>query len=150
MRAAAVGSPGRGVLRYVLDREYLVGGVRLSPGDVTEALFWEDRPYTLYLWRTRDRGSVYYFNIADSVSLCAEKFVWRDLVIDILVEPGQEPRILDEDELPHDLPSCLQAYIQSATRRLLASYDAVIQEAQFIINGIQQSGQVPPMNTSLQ
>ncbi len=35
---------GFGILRYVIDREYDVHGVKLAPVDETIALFWEDRP----------------------------------------------------------------------------------------------------------
>ena len=32
---------GFGILRYIIDREYDVHGVKLSPGDETIALYWE-------------------------------------------------------------------------------------------------------------
>jgi hypothetical protein len=77
---------GFGVLRYVIDREYDVYGVELAPGDKTIALYWEDRPYTLYIWRRRTaKTPVYYFNIADRISLTPQEFIWRDLVVDILI-----------------------------------------------------------------
>jgi hypothetical protein len=128
--------PGRGVLRYVLEREYSVSGILLFPGDITYALYWPDRPYTLYIWQTRDRGTVYYFNIADSISLTPEMFIWRDLVIDILVADRSHPQVLDEEELPKDLSSGLGAYIRSATSLVLSSYQSVIQESQSVMSDI--------------
>jgi hypothetical protein len=129
-------TPGRGVLRYVIEREYPVSGIRLFPGDITFALYWPDRPYTLYTWQTRVHGTLYYFNIADSISLSPEMFIWRDLVIDILVADRSHPQVLDEEELPQDLSPRLGAYIRSATSLVLSSYQSVIQESQSVISGI--------------
>ncbi len=51
---------GIGILRYVIDREYDVAGFRLAPGDVTLAVYWENRPYTLYVWfRQKERDRAY-------------------------------------------------------------------------------------------
>jgi len=75
---------GFGVLRYVIDREYDVHGVVLAPGDETIALYWEDRPYTLYVWRRQAaQDTVFYFNIADQISLTPQEFIWRDLAVDM-------------------------------------------------------------------
>ncbi len=128
-------NPERGVLRYVLEREYRLAGIRLLPGDVTYALYWPDRPYTLYIWHTTT-GPVYYFNIADSVALTPETFVWRDLVVDILVADRSHPLVLDEEELPHDLPPELGAYIRSATHLVLSSYHTVIRESEDLISAL--------------
>ena len=133
----------RGILRYVLEREYHLAGVRLLPGDETYAFYWPDRPYTLYVWHTRTQGPVYYFNIADSVALTPETFVWRDLVIDILVADRAHPQVLDEAELPQDLPSGLKAYIRSATRLVLSSYNTVIRESEDLISTLPAEGGNP-------
>jgi predicted RNA-binding protein associated with RNAse of E/G family len=129
-------TPRRGVLRYVIDREYTVAGIRLFPGYQTDALYWTDRPYTLYLWHTRSHGRVYYFNIADSVAISPEMFVWRDLVVDILVTGQSSPQILDEDELPSDLAPGLGAYIRSATDLILQTYRTIIEETDGIISSL--------------
>ena len=78
---------GVGILRYVIDRDYDVAGFRLAPGDVTLAVYWEERPYTLYIWlRKKQAGRAYYFNVADSIVLGTDEFIWRDLAVDILVD----------------------------------------------------------------
>ncbi len=126
-------APGRGVLRYVLDREYRVAGIQLFPGDITYALYWTDRPYTLYIWQTRSHGRVYYFNIADSVSLAPDMFTWRDLAVDILIDDKSAPLVLDEDELPEDCSPDLTAYVRAAAHLVLSGYDAVIREAESLL-----------------
>ncbi len=119
-----------GILRYVIDREYDVIGFRLAPGDVTLAVYWVDRPYTLYVWfRKEQRDRAYYFNIADRVSLGPGEFVWRDLVVDILIGPSGEVRVLDENELPSGLPPNLLRYIDEARDHVLGNFGDIIKEA---------------------
>ncbi len=123
--------PGFGVLRYVIDREYDISGQKLLPGDVTYGLYWEDRPYTLYVWNlNRIKSRLYYFNIADSISLRPEEFVWRDLAIDVLIGGDYAARILDEHELPPDLPQELRLYIRTAADLVIERHDNIIREAE--------------------
>ncbi len=118
-----------GVFRYIIDREYHVDGITLHPGEVTTAFYWTNRPYTLYTWRHDKPGwEIYYFNIADRVSLARTEFVWRDLVVDILVDEHKKVHILDEDELPSDLNPELRDYIERAKHHLLTHYHQIIAE----------------------
>jgi len=126
---------GVGILRYVIDREYDIKGVKLQPGDVTCALYWADRPYTLYIWYLkREHRTFYYFNIADSISLTPGLFVWRDLVIDILIDDQGTAHILDEDEIPADLSDDLRHYINEARTHILMNYPTVVQEATALLS----------------
>jgi hypothetical protein len=125
---------GLGVLKYVIDREYTVDGIKLHPGDVTHALYWMDRPYTLYIWHlTRDRV-VHYFNIADRISLQPREFLWRDLTVDIVVDDVRNVRILDEDELPDNLDHAISLYIQNAKATIMREYASIIHEANVIVS----------------
>lgn len=123
-----------GILRYVVDKDYHISGMRLVPGDVTLALYWTDRPYTLYIWQMKgSKSAAYYFNIADSISLLPREFRWRDLTVDILVDTTGTVHVLDEDELPADLPVKLQCSIQTAKAHVLARYWDIITEANFLL-----------------
>lgn len=125
---------GFGILKYVIDREYGIKGVRLLPGDVTCALYWEDRSYTLYVWHLkRDGSTLYYFNIADSISLQPHEFIWRDLAVDVLVDGQGKTHVLDEDELLADLSAGLAEYIQKAKDHILAHFRDIIKEADQLI-----------------
>lgn len=124
---------GVGILRHVIDRTYVVGGTTLQPGEVTWALFWEDRPYTLYVWRLRS-GPVFYFNIADSVLLQPGRFSWRDLAVDILISTTGQAQVLDEHELPPDLPYELAQHVRDATAHVLANFHAIIEEAESLLS----------------
>jgi hypothetical protein len=123
--------PGFGVLRYVVDREYNISGHKLLPGDITYGLYWEDRPYTLYVWDlSRINSKLYYFNIADSISLRSEEFVWRDLTIDVLIDTDNAARILDEQELLPDLAQGLREYIRTAVDLVVEKHQEIIREAE--------------------
>jgi len=120
---------GFGMLKYIIDREYHIGEIKLRPGDITHALYWTDRPYTLYIWRLDENQPIYYFNIADRIALSPDEFVWRDLVIDIVIDANRKARVLDENELPGDLPPELLRYIHSARDHVLGHYGDIIDEA---------------------
>ena len=124
---------GIGVLTHIIDREYTVSTVKLHPGDITYALYWVDRPYTLYIWRSNRHQFIYYFNIADSLSLQPDEFIWRDLAVDILVDTDNTAHVLDEDELPPDLSVTLLGYIQSAKDHVLDHYRDIILEANAVL-----------------
>jgi hypothetical protein len=129
---------GVGVLRYVIDRHYDIEGFMLSPGDETRALYWEGRPYTLYVWSRKQEGDrAYYFNIADSVRLRQNEFVWRDLAVDILVDARERVSVLDEHELPADLPPGLREYILRAKEHVLTCFRDIIEEADRLISPAQ-------------
>jgi len=124
-----------GLLRYIIDREHRVDGITLHPGDVTLAFYWINRPYTLYTWRNDKPGlELYYFNIADRVSLTQTEFIWRDLVVDILIDEHKNAHILDEDELPSDLNPELSDYIERAKHHLLTHYHQIIAEVKHYLN----------------
>lgn len=124
---------GAGVLKYVIDRKYNVGTITLLPGDITYALYWIDRPYTLYIWHKIDGRLIYYFNIADSISLRRDEIIWRDLSVDILVDTDRKVHVLDEDEVPPGLPAALLEYIRSTKAHLLNHYQDIILEANLIL-----------------
>ena len=121
---------GFGILRYVIDQEYDIQDLKLAPGDETIALYWEGRPYTLYVWRRHAaQDTAYYFNIADRIALTPQEFIWRDLAVDILVDGSGRVHVLDEDELPSGLDAGLLRSIREAQAHILGNYSCIIREA---------------------
>jgi hypothetical protein len=123
-----------GVLKYVIHRNNDIDGLKLSPGDITYGLYWTDRPYTLYVWivnQGKDRA--YYFNIADRVSLQPSEFIWRDLAIDILIDPDLRVHLLDEHEVPADIDPSLGNYIHSTKDLVLGQYKEIMAEADSLL-----------------
>ena len=119
--------PAHGVLHFVSDRAYDLGGIYLPRRTVTFGLFWEDRPYNLYAWMAPDLSAprALYFNICDQATLSAQRFEWRDLWVDILITPHAALQVLDRHEIPATAPPPLRAAIDAAVGRVLAEHCAV-------------------------
>jgi len=123
-----------GILRYIIDRSREVAGIRLSPGCLTHAVYWPDRPFNVYWWLDREGRSLgFYFNVADSVALTREVFRWRDLSLDVLVRPDGSAEVLDEAELPDDLPPALSSYVRAARDAILAAPTALAGEIRVLV-----------------
>jgi hypothetical protein len=112
--------PGRVVVLFVSERAYSVGDLPLPAGTVTFGHFWSDRPYNAYHWMSpMGRTLAHYFNLSDRTTIGAELLTWRDLAVDMLVRPGESPRLLDLDEVPPDLAPELRARIDAGAALLL-------------------------------
>lgn len=125
--------PGHLILRYVSDFSWQVGGLDLPLGMVTHGHYWIDRPYNLYHWMQPGGETIgYYLNVCDQVRLDGpgSEVSWRDLVLDVLLLPTGEARMLDREELPPDLDPALAAYIESAVDEILQSQAGLRREAE--------------------
>ena len=77
-------------------------------------------PYNVYHWLGPDeRTLAYYANISDRTAITATTIAWRDLVVDVLVRPNGPVEVLDEDELPADLPPPVARRIDYARAALV-------------------------------
>jgi hypothetical protein len=128
-----LGGDGRHLaVLWVADAAMHVHGADLPAGTVSFGHFWTDRPYNVYHWV--DPGSRrtlgFYFNISDGTRVSPGLLEWRDLVVDVLAVPGAPARVLDEDELPADLPAELRARIDAAASALLGDLPAVTAEVE--------------------
>ena len=120
-QAVLVEPPARAVLRYVLDRAWTVGSLALRPGLVTIGHYWADRPYYAYHWVDGGRTVGLYFSIADRMRIARDAVQYRDLVVDVLLEPSGAVEILDEDELPPDLEPAARKTIADALEALITN-----------------------------
>ena len=120
----------RAVLRYVLDREWVIGGgvLRVPKGAETIGHYWADRPYNVYHWRVGGRTLAYYCNVVTDTQIGPDLVGYRDLVVDILILPSGEATVLDEDELPDDLAPPLRLVIAKAREALLVNPLRMIRE----------------------
>lgn len=93
------------VLRYVLDREWVIaGGALVVPkGAWTVSHYWTDRPYNVYHWIEGGRTIAFYVNIAADTTIDTGAIAYTDLVVDVLLRPSGAIEVLDEEELPPDL-----------------------------------------------
>lgn len=125
------------VVLFVSDRAYVVDDLTLPAGTVTFGHFWAARPYNVYHWMDPTGGTLaHYFNLASDTKINAGHLHWRDLTIDVLVRPGQPPRVLDADELPPDLSAELRATIDSACTTVLSEQAACIEQLETAAEGL--------------
>jgi len=118
------------VLRFVLPHAYHVGSLELPEGGLTYGFYWRGRPYNLYWWQDVSGKTLgYYFNLGDRLVISETELSWRDLWVDILVVPGQEPVVMDEEEVPFDLAPQLHDYLNRAREEVLHDWPHVITEA---------------------
>lgn len=123
-------SGGHLVVLFVAPEAMLVHGVALPAGTVTFGHFWSDRPYNVYHWLDAATGATigYYFNLSAETRFEGERLEWRDLAVDVLALPDGSVTVLDEDELPPDLPEELGRRIAAAKAALLRDPAAAIAE----------------------
>lgn len=118
--------PGRrAVVMYLIDREWRVGDVKVSPGCHTYAHFWSDRPYNVYHFLDGDRTLSHYANVGECVEISPSRIVWRDYAVDVLIAPDGTSTMLDEDELPPDIDPRVRA-LAERTARWLADHSAEV------------------------
>ena len=122
------------VVLYVLEQERDLHGIRLPKGTRTLAYFWDsdkhqDKPFNVYHF-IGGKTLAYYFNIGDQCRIGPDKVFWRDLVVDVIGQPGLSPLVVDEDLLPADLPLTLRKYIAAAKQMILQNYAAIVADVE--------------------
>ena len=122
--------PGkRAVLRYEFDRDWTVHGIALPTGGFTVGHFWHDRPYNCYHWLDRQARTLgHYFNVGLTDTIAPELVAWRDLIVDVIVRPDGQIDVLDEDELPADLPSEHRKTIAQALEQIMTNPKRLVKE----------------------
>ena len=128
---ALVLEPGRhAVLRYVLDRDWVIAGgaLRVPKGAWTVSHYWIDRPYNVYHWLVAGRTLAYYCNVVGTTEITLERVGYLDLVVDVLLWTSGKADVLDEDELPDDLPSVHRVAIAKALEAIIANPRFLIRE----------------------
>jgi predicted RNA-binding protein associated with RNAse of E/G family len=120
----------RAVLRYVMDREWIIGetGIVLRPGQITVGHYWNDRLYNVYHWLDGARTIAYYCNVASDTLIHEDVVGYTDLVVDILLRPSGETIVLDEDELPPDLAPARRIHIARALETIAAGSRRLVAE----------------------
>ncbi|HEY8926493.1 MAG TPA: DUF402 domain-containing protein [Polyangia bacterium] len=118
------------VVLFVAPAAMRVHGIALPAGTVTFGHFWRDRPYNVYHWLDPVTGSSLgaYVNLAAETRIDDDRLEWLDLIVDVLVVPGQTPRVLDEDEIPAGAPPDLMARIAAARAAVLDGMAPLLDE----------------------
>lgn len=127
-RALLVEPGTHAVIRYDLERDWHVGGMVFPKGGYTAGHFWIDRPYNVYHWFEGHRTLGYYFNVGLVDEISESQVAWRDLIIDVLVKPDGAMDILDEDEVPADLPAEHRRTIAQALEQIVTNPKRLVKE----------------------
>lgn len=129
-RLLASGADGGHVtVLWVAPAAMHVHGVDLPAGTVSVGHFWVDRHYNVYHWLDEARGTLgFYFNICDQTRIAPATVEWRDLTVDILALPDGRLDVLDEHELPAELPADVAAHIRAGKDAILTAPAAVMAE----------------------
>jgi predicted RNA-binding protein associated with RNAse of E/G family len=122
--------PGdRAVIRYDFARDWSVHGIQLPKGGFTAGHFWVDRPYNVYHWLDQaGRTLGFYFNVGHTDLVSETTVAWRDLIVDVIVAPDGRIDILDEDEVPPDLPSDHRRTIAHALEQIVTNPKRLVKE----------------------
>ncbi|MDX2021802.1 MAG: DUF402 domain-containing protein [Deltaproteobacteria bacterium] len=111
---------------FISDRPMRVADIDLPTGTVTFGHFWRDRLYNVYHWLTPTGTTLaHYFNIAHETTISADALQWHDLELDVLCRPGASPEVLDEDELPPDLPAPMRQLIDQGIKDVFSALPAL-------------------------
>lgn len=118
--------PGkRAVLRYTWTAERRIGetDLVLPKGGFTISHYWTDRAYNVYHFLSAPqpdgpRTLAYYCNVVAATTVADDLVSYNDLVVDVLIDPSGSALVLDEEELPSDLPPPQRAIINKALEEL--------------------------------
>ena len=117
------------VIRYDFERDWSVHGIQLPKGGFTAGHFWMDRPYNVYHWLDPAAHTLgFYFNVGHTDLVTEALVTWRDLIIDVLVKPDGAIDILDEDEVPPDLPAEHRRTIAQALEQIVTNPRRLVKE----------------------
>lgn len=109
----------RAVLRYVLDRDRPVAGVLDVPrGTVTISHYWVDRAYNVYHWLNAGKTLAYYCNVVGKTTIAEDLVSYEDLVVDVLIDTRGSALVVDEDDLPTDLPTPSRVIVNRALEEI--------------------------------
>lgn len=102
----------------------------IPEGAYTFAFYWLDRPYNLYIWKDRQgNGLGSYFNIVRNTYVTEQAVIFEDMIIDLLVLPGGEVYVLDEDELPEPLDRFEGGSVQRSLSSLVKEMEHILQDS---------------------
>jgi hypothetical protein len=126
-------SQNHAIVLFISPSSMQVDKVALPAGTATFGFFWTDRPFNVYHWMSPAGSTLgIYFNVSDRTRIAPDNLsvTWRDLALDILVLPGGQVSVLDEDDIPPDLDGPTRAFIANAKESLLHDAPALTREVE--------------------
>lgn len=119
------------VLFHEIARRWNINGTIVEPPMFTIATYWTDRPYNLYCWFTENGSfAAAYFNIValPGYRMNDTVLTYRDLVLDVFVQPHRQPVVLDMEELS-DMDDATSSRVKNISASVLTSASQIIEES---------------------
>lgn len=124
------------IISWRNEEAMVLGGFALPAGSLSHAFFWPGRRHNLYRFQRPDgTPNGWRIDIIEPALLEPGRVTYRDMILDIVIHAGQEPRLEDEDELLEAegaglIEPAAAEDLRSYARELLAGVDAVLAESE--------------------
>jgi hypothetical protein len=132
-------SPRLAVIRFDHTAARSVAGFVFPEGSHTIGYFWRARPYNCYRIAAPSGAVIAYrFDVVDRVRIRDHAVGFRDLLLDIWIDPSGHARVEDEDELMAATAADLLrvrdlARIERARRLILRDHPRIIAECEAVL-----------------
>jgi hypothetical protein len=119
------------ILGFKPDKPINYIGIHFPLGSVSLGYYWPNRNYNVYHWKDpQGKTLLYYFNISKDTKIGDDRIDWLDLIVDVAAKPGEEPRILDFEEIPPDMPTEDMRIIGNAIKFILSNFGKLREEVE--------------------
>jgi hypothetical protein len=93
-------TPRLAVVRFLHPAARTAGGYHFPSGSRTLGLFWRARPYNCYRVLAPDGDVIVHrFDVVDRIRIAPGRVSYRDLLLDLWVDPTGRVTVEDEDEV---------------------------------------------------
>lgn len=132
-------TPRLAIVRFEHSAARDVAGFAIPAGSHTIGYFWRARPYNCYRFTGPDGVVIAYrFDVVDRVRIRPGAVAFRDLLLDIWVDPAGALQVEDEDEVAQAAAAGLlrppdHARIERARRLVLRDHPRIIAECESLL-----------------
>jgi predicted RNA-binding protein associated with RNAse of E/G family len=130
------------VVRFDHSAARSVAGFFFPEGSYTVGYFWRTRPYNCYRFTSPSGEAIAYrFDVVDRVRIQDHAVGFRDLLLDIWVDPAGHARVEDEDEVAAARAAGLLrerdlARIERSRRLIFRDHPRIIAECEAILEAM--------------
>lgn len=128
------------VLLYKPTRVMNFAGITFDESSISFGYYWQDRNYNVYHWKDKDgRTLLYYFNVSKETNIGEKSVRWVDLIVDVELIPGREPKILDEDEVPKHFAESDASIVRKTTEHILQNMEDITTDLEIRTNELMKT-----------
>ena len=126
-------------LRYVAAGEYTIAGQTVPTGSVTVGIYRQGADYVFWKMTGADGALLgYLVHLCEPTEIRAAAVTYRDLILDIWQSSGEQPILLDEDELSAAEAAGLISHqravaVGALAGRLISGFGKIVQDNETVI-----------------